>query len=76
VRQLLLLLTAIVTCQRGIAWHCYIGRWFSKGKMLFSPLGPEKTNEYFGTKLGRRDHVGKIYKLTKVGADRLRNGAM
>jgi len=31
--------------------------------------------EYFGTKLGRRDYVGKIYKRSKFGADRLRNGA-
>jgi len=47
----------------------------SKGKMLFSTSWPGKTNEYFGTKLGRRDYVGEIYKLTKFGADRLGNGA-
>jgi len=32
---------------------------------------PEKTNEYFVTKLGRRDNVGKIYKITKFGEDQL-----
>jgi len=25
-----------ITIQRGSAWHCYIGRLLSKGKMLFS----------------------------------------
>jgi len=29
--------------------------------MRFSTSRPGKTNEYFGTKLGRRDDVGKIY---------------
>jgi len=53
----------------------YIGRLLSKGKMRFSTSRHEKTNEYFGNKLGRRDNVGEIYKLTKFGADRLRNGA-
>jgi len=43
--------------------------------MRFSTSRPEKTNEYFATKLGRRDNVGKTYKLTKVSADRLPNGA-
>jgi len=64
-----------ITSQRGSAWHCYIGRLISKGKMRFSTSRPGKTNEYFGTKLFRRDDVGKIYKLTKFGADRLPNGA-
>jgi len=59
--------------QRGSAWHCYIGRWLYKGKMLFSSSRPGKANEYFGTKLFRLDYVDKIYKLTKFGADRLRN---
>jgi len=31
------------------------GRLISKGKMRVSTSGPGKTNEYFGTKLGRRD---------------------
>jgi len=35
----------------------------------------KKTNELFGTKLGRRDYIGMIYKLTEFGADRLQNGA-
>jgi len=39
--------------------------------MRFSTSRPGKTNEYFVTKLGRRDYVGKIYKLTKFGEDRL-----
>jgi len=43
--------------------------------MRFSTSRPGKTNEYFETKLGRRDYVGKIYKRTKFGADRLWNGA-
>jgi len=64
-----------ITNQRSSAWHCYIGRLISKGMMRFSTSWPGKTNEYFGTKLGRRDYVGKIYKLTKFGADRSRNGA-
>jgi len=64
-----------ITSQRGSAWHCYIGRLLSKGKMSFSTFRPGKTNEYFGIKLGRRDYVGKIYKLTQFGADRLWNGA-
>jgi len=50
-----------------------IGRLLSKLKMHFSTSRPGKTNEYFETKLGRRDYVGKIYKLTKFAADRLRN---
>jgi len=41
----------------------------------FSTSGPGKTNEYLGSKLGRRDNVGTIYKVTKFGADQLRNGA-
>jgi len=41
------------TSQRGSAWHCYLGRLISKGKMPFSTFWPGKTNEYFGTKLGR-----------------------
>jgi len=64
-----------ITSPRGSAWHCYKGRLLSKGKMLFSTSRPGKTNEYYGNKLGRRDNVDKIYKLTKFGADRLRNGA-
>jgi len=56
-------------------WHCYIGRLLSKGKMCFSTSRPRNTNEYFLTKVFRRDDVGKIYKLTKFGEDRLRNGA-
>jgi len=55
---------AIITSQRGSAWHRYIGRLLSKGKMLLTTPRPGKTNEHFGTKLGRRDYVGKIYKLT------------
>jgi len=43
--------------------------------MRFSTSLPGKTNEYFVTKFGRRDYVGKIYKLTKFGEDRLQNGA-
>jgi len=62
-----------ITNQRGSTWHCHIGRSISKGKRRFSTSRPGKTNEYFGSKLGRRDYVGKIY--TKFGADRLRNGA-
>jgi len=58
-----------------IKLHCDIGRYMSKGNMGFSTSRPGKTNEYFGTKLGRRDYVGEIYKLIKFGADRLRNGA-
>jgi len=26
----------LITSQHSSAWHCYIGRWLSKGKMLFS----------------------------------------
>jgi len=65
----------IITSQPGSAWHCYIGRLISKGKMHFLNSRPGKTNEYFETKLSRRDYVGEIYKLTKYGADRLWNGA-
>jgi len=65
----------LITCQRSSAWHSYIGRLLSKGKMRFSTSRPGKTNEYFRTKLGWRDHVGKIYKLIKFGADWLRNGS-
>jgi len=36
---------------------------------------PGITNEYYVTKFGRRHDVGKIYKLTEFGEDRLRNGA-
>jgi len=43
--------TALITRQRGCAWHCYIGRLLSKGKMCFSTSRPRNTNEYFGTKL-------------------------
>jgi len=64
-----------ITSQRGTAWHCYIGRLLSKGKMLFSTSRPGQTNEYFGTKLDRRDYLGKIYKFIKFGADQLRNAA-
>jgi len=64
-----------ITSQRGSAWHCYIGPLLSIGKMRLSTSRRGKTNEYFVTKLGRRDSVGKIYKLTKFGEDRLRNGA-
>jgi len=49
-------------------------RPFALGKMQFSTSQPGKTNEYFVTKLDRRDYVGVIYKLTKFGEDRLRNG--
>jgi len=66
---------AYITSQRGSEWHCYIGRLISRGKMRFSTSLHGKNNEYFKTKLGRRDDVGKIYKLTKFGTDRLRNGA-
>jgi len=44
-----------ITSQLGSAWHCYIGRLLSKGKMHFTTSRPGKTNEYFGTKLGRRN---------------------
>jgi len=63
-----------ITSQRGSAWHCYIGRLLSIGKMQFSTSWSGNTNEYFVTKLGRRNYVGKIYKLTKFGKDWLRNG--
>jgi len=43
--------------------------------MRFSTSRPGKTNKYFGTKLGRRDFIGKIYKLTKFGEDRLWDSA-
>jgi len=49
--------------------------YLSNRKMLYSTSRSAKTNEYFETKLGRRDYVGKIYKLTKFGVDRWRNGA-
>jgi len=52
-----------------------IGHMLSIGKMRFSTTRPGKTNKYFVTKLGRRGNVDKIYKLTKCGEDRLRNGA-
>jgi len=65
----------LITSQRGSAWHCYIGRLISKGKMRFFTSQPGKTLEYFETKLSTRDNVGKIYKLTKFCADQLRNGA-
>jgi len=61
----------IITSQRHGAWQCHVS--FLKGK-CFSPSRPGKTNKYFGTKLGKRDYLGKIYKLTKskCGADRIR----
>jgi len=52
----------------------HIGRLISRGKMRFSTSRPGKTNHYFATKLGRRDHFDKIYKLAKFDADWLRNG--
>jgi len=55
----------------AVALGTAVGRLISKGKMRFSTSRPRKTNAYFGTELGRRDDVGEIYKLTKVGADRL-----
>jgi len=42
--------------------------------MLFATGWPRNTNEYFGTTLGKSDKVGKIYKLTKFGADRWQIG--
>jgi len=60
-----------ITSQHGSAWHCYIGPFLSIGKMRFSTSRPGKTNTYFVTKLGRRNNVGKIYKLNKFGKDRL-----
>jgi len=68
-------ITLHITSQRGSAWHCYIGHMFSIGKIRFSTSRPGKTNEYFVTKPGRRDYIGKIYKLTQFGEDRSRNGA-
>jgi len=38
-------------------------------------LSAWKNQWIFCTKLGRRDYVGKIHKLTKFSEDRLRNGA-
>jgi len=65
----------VITSQRGSAWPCYIGHALSMGKMRFSTSRCGKINEYFVTKLGRRDYVGEIYKLIKFGENRLRNGA-
>jgi len=64
-----------ITSQRGSAWHRYIGPLLSLGKMQFSTSRLGETNEYFLTKLGRRDYVSEIYKLTEFGEDRFRNGA-
>jgi len=47
----------LVTSQCGSAWHCYIGRLNYKRKMRFSTSRPGKTNEYFVTKLSKRDNV-------------------
>jgi len=60
-----------ITSQRGSAWHCYEGHLLSIGKMRFSTSRPGKTNEYFVTKRGRRDNVGKIYKrnLVQIGCE-------
>jgi len=44
---------SIITSQRGSTWHCYIGRWLSRGKILLSTSRPGKTHEYFKTKLER-----------------------
>jgi len=52
-----------------------MARLIYKGKMRFSTSRYGKANDYFGTKLGRRDYVGKIYKPTKYGENRLRNSA-
>jgi len=49
-----------LTSHRSCAWLCYIGRFLSKGKMLYSTSWPGKNSEYFGTKLGRRDYLGII----------------
>jgi len=62
----------VIKSQLGSAWHCYIDRLLSKG--LLPRFGLEKDNEYFGTELCMRNNLGMIYKLTKFGADRLRNG--
>jgi len=59
----------------AVAHGTVIDGLISKGKMRYSTSRFGKTNEYFGTKLDRRDNVGKIYKLTKLGAHLLRNGA-
>jgi len=70
-------LVAYITSLHGNAWHCYIGRLLSKGKMVTFISQPGKTNEYFGTKLGNRDYVGKIYKyrytpnMMQIGFDLL-----
>jgi len=64
-----------ITSQHGSAWHYYICPLLSIGKMRFSTSRPGKNNQCFVTKLGWRDNVGKIYKLTKFGKDRLRNNA-
>jgi len=47
--------SAHITSLRGRAFHCYIGRLNSKGKMRFSTSQLGKTNEYCWTQLGRRD---------------------
>jgi len=43
---------------------------FYRENAMFHLSAWKKTNTYFVTKLGRRDYVGKIYKLTKFGKDR------
>ncbi len=37
----------MITSQRGSAWHCYIGRWLSKGKHAFFRLSPRKNQWKF-----------------------------
>jgi len=64
-----------ISSQASAVAHDTVIWAFYKGKMLLFTWRPGNTNEYFGTKLDRRDYVGKINKLTKFSADWLRNGA-
>jgi len=66
--------TGHITSQRGSVRHCCIDRLLSDGKTRFSTCQPGKNKLYFETKLGKRDHVGRIYKLIEFGTDLLRNG--
>jgi len=40
------MVTLLVTGQGGNAWHCYIGRLISEGKMRFMTSRPGNTNAY------------------------------
>jgi len=76
-RRICLLYTQIIeiTSQRGSAWHCYIGHMLFNRKNAILHLSAWKNQWIFCNQTWQAWFVGKIYKLTKFGEDRLRNGA-